>query len=195
MSFTVFTALLSYALISSFTPGPGNILALNTITNYGWKMGKKLFTGICFGYFCVQLVCMIGVYGLSRHLEQALHWFTYIGTAYLVWLAFHILFSEPEFAETQKEPSFWTGFLLQFVNVKIYFYIITVLSGYVYPYYPSIFAMLIAGLFLTAIGCFATFTWAQLGVALKTTYRQHYRIINIIFSGFLLFCAWNMLTH
>ncbi len=30
----------------AFTPGPGNILALNTVTNYGWKkqrMGQSLF--------------------------------------------------------------------------------------------------------------------------------------------------------
>ena len=26
-----------YAVINAFTPGPGNILALNTVTNYGWK--------------------------------------------------------------------------------------------------------------------------------------------------------------
>ncbi len=26
-----------YALINAITPGPGNILALNTVSNYGWK--------------------------------------------------------------------------------------------------------------------------------------------------------------
>lgn len=29
-----------YSVINAFTPGPGNILALNTVTNYGWKKGK-----------------------------------------------------------------------------------------------------------------------------------------------------------
>ena len=30
-----------YSLVNAFTPGPGNILALNTVTKYGWK--KKFF--------------------------------------------------------------------------------------------------------------------------------------------------------
>lgn len=32
-----------YASVNAFTPGPGNILALNTVTNYGWGKGKPLF--------------------------------------------------------------------------------------------------------------------------------------------------------
>lgn len=32
---------LLYCLINAFTPGPGNILALNTVTNYGWRKGKN----------------------------------------------------------------------------------------------------------------------------------------------------------
>ena len=39
-----------YVLINAFTPGPGNILALNTVTEYGCKKGKPLFIGIFIGY-------------------------------------------------------------------------------------------------------------------------------------------------
>lgn len=35
MSAIVLGALISYMLVSSFTPGPGNILTLNTMTNFG----------------------------------------------------------------------------------------------------------------------------------------------------------------
>lgn len=34
---------LTYCIVNAFTPGPGNILALNTVTNYGWNKGKPLF--------------------------------------------------------------------------------------------------------------------------------------------------------
>ena len=33
----VLTNFFVYAIVNAFTPGPGNILALNTVTNYGWK--------------------------------------------------------------------------------------------------------------------------------------------------------------
>ena len=42
----VVTNFFIYAIVNAFTPGPGNILALNTVTNYGWKNGKRLFFGI-----------------------------------------------------------------------------------------------------------------------------------------------------
>lgn len=42
----VLTNFIVYAIVNAFTPGPGNILALNTVTNYGWKKGKPLFFGI-----------------------------------------------------------------------------------------------------------------------------------------------------
>ena len=52
---------LIYCLVNSFTPGPGNILALNTVTNYGWKKGKPLFFGIFAGYYAVQFLCALVV--------------------------------------------------------------------------------------------------------------------------------------
>ena len=57
-----------YSVINAFTPGPGNILALNTVTNYGWKKGLPLFFGIFSGYYVVQMVCAVFVYGVSTSL-------------------------------------------------------------------------------------------------------------------------------
>ncbi len=57
-----------YSVINAFTPGPGNILALNTVTNYGWKKGAPLFFGIFSGYYVVQMICAVFVYGVSTSL-------------------------------------------------------------------------------------------------------------------------------
>lgn len=61
-----------YAGVNAFTPGPGNILALNTVTNYGWGKGKPLFFGIFAGYYAVQLICAVFVYGVGEFLSHAL---------------------------------------------------------------------------------------------------------------------------
>lgn len=37
MSISVFWTMLGYMLVCSFTPGPGNILALNATTQFGWQ--------------------------------------------------------------------------------------------------------------------------------------------------------------
>ena len=54
MPMAVLSNFLIYCVVNAFTPGPGNILALNTVTNYGYKKGKPLF----FGIFC-KLLCSI----------------------------------------------------------------------------------------------------------------------------------------
>ena len=46
MPMAVLSNFLIYCVVNAFTPGPGNILALNTVTNYGYKKGKPLFFGI-----------------------------------------------------------------------------------------------------------------------------------------------------
>lgn len=61
-----------YSVINAFTPGPGNILALNTVTNYGWKKGTPLFFGIFSGYYVVQMICAVFVYGVSTLLPEVL---------------------------------------------------------------------------------------------------------------------------
>jgi len=127
-----------YVIINAFAPGPGNVLAFNTVSTYGWKKGENLFLGIFVGYYCVQAVCAVFTYGLGQVLNPVLVVLKYVGAAYIVWLAIHILRSKPESVASDKKPSFWVGFVLQFVNVKIYLFGVTALSGYIVPYYSSL---------------------------------------------------------
>ena len=55
-----------YAFVTAYTPGPNNILALNTTSNYGWSSGRKLILGIGTGFICVMLVCAVGCFGLRN---------------------------------------------------------------------------------------------------------------------------------
>ena len=182
-------ALVSYMLINSFTPGPGNILTLTTMTNYGWKKGSKLFRGIICGYYVVQAICAVAIYALSVYLEPALNVIKYIGAAYLIWLAVHIARSKPDDTGKAKEPKFLTGFLLQFVNVKIYFYGMTCLAGFVQPYYSSFLALFLMEMIIATVGSIASLTWAGLGISIQKIYKKYYRIINIILALFLIYCA------
>lgn len=184
-----------YAVINAFTPGPGNILALNTVTNYGWKKGKRLFFGIFAGYYVVQIICAIFVFGVGAFLPKALNVMKYIGAAYILWLAIHIAISKPEVSEDSGSASFTKGFLLQFVNVKIYMFGITVLTGFVTPYSTALIILLAFELIIATVGSIATMTWIGLGLLIQKFYLKHYRIINIILALTLLECIWSILRH
>ena len=182
-----------YCVINAFTPGPGNILALNTVTNYGWKKGRPLFFGIFTGFYVVQLICAVFVFGIAAFLPSVLGVMKYIGAAYILWLAIHIAISKPEKDDDSRSASYMKGFLLQFVNVKIYLFGMTALTGYITDYHTSLTALVIAELFIATLGSFATLTWIGMGALIQKFYLKHYRIINILLALTLVECIISIL--
>lgn len=182
-----------YSLVNAFTPGPGNILALNTVTKYGWKKGAPLFFGIFSGYYVVQIICAVFVYGVNTLLPDVLGIMKYVGAAYIFWLAVHIAFDRPEEKGMERTASFGKGFMLQFVNVKIYLFGITALTGYVTNYSTSLYVLIFFELVIATIGTIATSVWIGMGMAIQKVYLQHYRFINIVLAIILLECVYGIL--
>ncbi len=193
MNFQAAFSFLVYVLINCFTPGPGNLLAMNTMIRFSWRDGRNLLLGIFAGYYAVQIMCASMVWGLNRYMNPVFSVMRYVGVAYILWLAWHILRSRPDFEENTSKPSFWTGFLLQFVNVKIYLFGITALSGYVVPYYSSFLALFLVEIGIATTGTIASTTWAAMGRAFQKIYLKHFRVINIILALALLECAVSLL--
>lgn len=182
-----------YSVVNALTPGPGNILALNTVTNYGYKKGRPLYWGIFAGYYVVQVICAIFVFGVSTFLPDVLGIMKYIGAAYILWLAVHIALSKPTTGTVEKSASFLKGFLLQFVNVKIYLFGITALTGYITEYSASLWVLLLFEIIIATIGTIATLTWIGMGVLIQRAYQKYYRVINIILALTLSECVYSML--
>lgn len=193
MPIYILTSFFVYCVINAFTPGPGNILALNTVANYGWKKGRPLFLGIFAGYYVVQAICAIFVFGVSSFLPDVLKILKYIGAAYILWLAFHIAVSKPDISDDSRLASFIKGFMLQFVNVKIYMFGITALTGYITDYSTSLDIMLLFEMIIATIGTIATITWIGLGILIQKYYLKYYRVINIVLALTLLECVYSML--
>ena len=112
-----------------------------------------------------------------------------VGCIYMVWLAIHIFQSKPSESMMQKDPTLLEGLLLQLVNVKIYFYISSLLSAYFIPNCDTILELTLAGAFAVSIGAAACLTWAFLGVNLQKIYLRYFRPVNIVLGLFLLYCA------
>lgn len=85
--------------------------------------------------------------------------------------------------------SFMKGFLLQFVNVKIILYAITVFTGYVLPHDMSLGILLVHAAIVTMVGVAGTLTWAAAGGALQKFLTKYYRPFNLAMALVLLWCA------
>lgn len=154
---------------------------------------QAAFFGEFVGYYIVQILCAVFVFGVSTFLPDVLGVMKYIGAAYILWLAIHIAISKPAMDCTEKSASFLKGFLLQFVNVKIYLFGITALTGYITDYSTSFVTLLSFELMIATIGTIATLIWIGLGVLLRKAYQKYYRPINIVLALTLLECVYSML--
>ena len=193
MTPTLLSAFWTYTLITALTPGPNNILALSAATSHGFRQSTRVLAGMSLGFLIVMLMCAGISFSLAAMDPAIIHWLSWAGAAYILWLAIHIAFSKPSTENAEQSASFLKGFMLQFVNVKIYMFGVTALTGYVVRYMSSFPALLFFELVIATIGTIATCTWTGLGVLIQKFYLRHFRVINIILALTLLECIWGML--
>lgn len=109
-----------FAISSSVTPGPNNIMVMSSGVNFGTRKSLPLLTGICVGFALMLVLVGLG-FGQLFDRFPALHLIIKcIGTLYLLYLAWLIANASGEVkANEQSQPlSFMNGLLFQWVNAK-----------------------------------------------------------------------------
>ena len=188
MFFSIMMSYLIYTVVTAFTPGPNNIMALYAVSQNGWRKGKDVLLGMAGGFLCVMFICALFCYELAKYLPSLTGTLKYVGAAYIVYLAIHVARSSPDNSDG-RQMTFWKGFLLQFFNVKIILYAITVYTGYVLPYESSLTSLFSHAINLTVIGMAGFITWGVAGGLFQDLLTQYYRPFNIVMGLILVYCA------
>ncbi len=186
-----FTALISYSLITTFTPGPNNIMSMSNASRYGFKKSIPFNIGVCFGFLAIILLSGIFSATLYHIIPSVKPVMTYIGAAYILWLAWKIYRSKAK-GEAKREGhtnTFLSGFFLQFVNPKGILYGITTMSTFILPYTKSIPLIAVISLMLALIAFLSTSCWSLFGAVFQRLLAKHARVINIIMALLLVYCA------
>ena len=184
---------LPYAFITAYTPGPNNILALNAVSRKGLREGKKTLLGIAVGFLLVMAITAAACLELSKIMPQVAMFMKYIGAGYILWLAFHIVFSKPSSETDTRNSDFWTSFLLQFMNVKIILYAITIYTGYVLPNSDSKLLLSASVVCNTLIGVSGCITWALAGHLLQKQFMKHEKVMNGLMAIVLIWSAFHLI--
>lgn len=193
MSASSLSAFFIFCLISTFTPGPNNILALSSGSRHGLRGSIGILGGMSFGFFCVMAACGLLILSLSTLSDRFFIFLRYAGCAYIAWLAWHVATAGP--AKPDKQPlktSFLTGFFLQFLNIKIIIYGITAFSTFVLPFHASWASIIFFAALLSLIACASQVTWASVGALLQRFLSAHWRLANFVMGILLLGCAISM---
>lgn len=184
---TVFISFMLYAFSTAITPGPNNLMTLNTVSRFGLKKSVRMLLGIITGILIILSVTAALSFVLSRFIPQLTIVAKYLGAIYIIYLSYKIFTSKPVSADqTVEEPKFRKGMILQFLNVKIILYAITSLNSFVLPYTSDLTQIILYALLLTSIIVVSLMAWSVLGVLLTDLMQKHHRFINTLLSLILL---------
>ena len=190
-------SLLSFVLISTFTPGPSNIASASMGVLHGYKNTLNYQVGLAAGVFFVMLLSgwvSTTLLQIVPGLEPALR---YIGAAYMLYLAFGVLKAGYVFTEKDVKPlGFAHGVMLQVLNPKLFFYAFTLFSVFLVPTTGDLALLVLAAALLAITAFGATSTWALFGAAIKTYLHQPRvkAVVNGILALLLIYSAINLVV-
>ena len=185
-------SLISYILISSFTPGPSNISSASMAVLHGYRNTLKYQAGLAIGVFFLMLLNGLLSTTLLNIFPAIEPIMRYVGAAYILYLAFGILKASYTFTDKDVKPlGVMPGFMLQILNPKLTVYAFTLFSAFLASITRNIVLLVLACVLLAAISFCATSMWAIFGTAIKT-YLHNPRlkiVVNIILSLSLVYTA------
>jgi len=187
--------LLSFVLISTFTPGPSNIASASMGVLHGYKQTLSYQVGLAGGVFCVMLISgwvSSALLSIFPAFEPVLR---YIGAGYMLYLAFGILKASYIFADRDIKPlGFTHGVMLQVLNPKLFFYAFTLFSAFLASITGNLALLAATAALLAAISFGATTTWALFGAAIKRYLHQSRvkAVVNGLLALLLVYAAFNL---
>jgi threonine/homoserine/homoserine lactone efflux protein len=199
MTYDLFVALVVFASIAAFTPGPNNTLLMASGINYGFGRTLPLILGVAIG-FPIMVAC-IG-FGLGKVFELYPSIYVvmkYGGAAYMLLLGWKIGTSVPT-AESEDPVDAPMTFLqacaFQWINPKAWVIAVSALSAYtVHSSYNTGVVIVVATTLI--LGFASASTWAVFGVGLKHVLSdvRYFKIINVALALALVASLIPMLRH
>ncbi|MDQ7072070.1 MAG: LysE family translocator [Rhodobacterales bacterium] len=132
MTYDILTALVLFALVSSITPGPNNMMLLASGANFGFRRTIPHMLGISIGHMIMVILVGIGLmqvfdlYPVSHTILKV------ASVGYLLYLAWKIANSAaPDTNNSKAKPfSFLQAALFQWVNPKAWSMALTAITLY-----------------------------------------------------------------
>ncbi len=199
MTPTLLLALAAFAVVSSVTPGPNNLMLMASGINFGFARTVPHMLGVAIG-FTVMIVAvgagMATVLAVAPGLLGVIKW---ASVAYLLYLAWKIATApaKPLEGRSAARPmTFLQAAAFQWVNPKAWTMALTAVSAYIPPDHPRLGLLLVAGVF-GAINLPSVGLWAAMGVSLRRFLADPVllRTFNIVAAITLVATLWPVMAR
>ena len=176
-------------IVAAYTPGPNNVIASYSGFNFGIKKTLPHIFGVTFGFTTLVFSLIIGLVNIFKLFPIIQEILKYLGTIFLVYLAYKICFSGAIKEKKNQNPvSFFDTFIFQFLNPKGVLIGIIIVSTYVEygQNYISYATQVVLFAFFVSLSSI-TF-WAFVGKYLRkfATNEKFIKYFNYVMSGLLL---------
>ena len=184
-----FLSIALFWIVAAYTPGPNNVVASYSGFNFGIKKTIPHIFGVTFGFTAVVFALTIGLVNVFKLFPIIQIVIRYLGTLFLVYLAYKIAFSTSS-NETQKENpvKFIETFLFQYLNPKGVTVAIIVVSTYVElgVNYINYATQIVALAFLFSVTSITLWTFVGKFLRKFATNDKFIKYFNYVMSGLLL---------
>ena len=118
--------------VTAYTPGPNNVVASYSGFNFGVKKTIPHILGVTLGFTSLVIFLSVGLINIFKLFPLIQIIIKYLGTLFLIYLAYKIAFSKTSDDTTKENPvKFIETFLFQYLNPKGVTVAIIVVSTYV----------------------------------------------------------------
>lgn len=188
---------LSYAIVTTFTPGPNNITASAIGMRIGYRRSLPCLFGMVLGFFILMFSSGLLTEFLIRTYSVISPWVKWIGVAYMAFLAVSLFLPHKDHGGKKGEATFLAGLLLQLANPKVILYGITIYTSFSALIAGSFPVVVLSALCLSILGFASVTLWAITGASLgRILQKSGARIaFNVVMALMLAWCAWSIATH
>ena len=188
MQHDLILALVTFAFVTSITPGPNNLMLMASGAHFGIRRTVPHAVGVSLGFAAMVVVIGAGLLQIFNAIPGSYTALKLASAVYLLWLATLILRSDaPDDGAASGQPlTFLQAAAFQWVNPKALAMALSALTSYA----PSqdMAAILWVALIFAAINFPSVFCWVWAGQQMRRwlTNRRRLRLFNITMAVLLL---------
>ena len=175
--------------VTAYTPGPNNVVASYSGFNFGIIKTIPHILGVTLGFTSLVIFLSIGLINFFKFFPIIQIIIKYLGTLFLIYLAYKIAFSRSTDDSTKENPvKFIETFIFQYLNPKGVTVAIIVVSTYVElgENYFSYATQVIVLAFLFSISSITLWTFIGKFLRKFATNDKFINYFNYVMSGLLL---------
>lgn len=196
MQLDTLLALFLFALTTSITPGPNNMMLFASGVNFGFVRTIPHMLGIGIGFFVLLIAVGLGLGALLHSVPLLYTALKFAGGAYLVWIAWKIGTSRSlgEGKANAVPMTFRQAAAFQWVNPKAWVMAVSAMATYTSSD-SYLMSVLVVGVVFALVNVPSVSTWAGFGSALRQWLSKPARLkwFNITMAVLLVVSLWPML--